>query len=567
MPVVRTHRQCCRSVSTLVHLVILSMFLAPAGLVGCCPDPDAQLKRENVQLKGESAQLKEWSAQLQKDIDQLKAENDRLRSAARGGYMSVWLAYVLAAAMLLVGLEIGARLKRGLLSSICDKLWPHCSACGHRLFVRSDAASKLQLLKRLEVYQPAYDAYNHLCTTCWTKIATVRCDLCRRSLSVLDNQLGRLTKNLKEHSVVLDEVSPAKRVCQACCVERLHCFCSRCSRPFPNTRDTIAQYRGSAEVAQRLAPYHKDYQTDWSHLCPECCEACQTSCKDVQTRLSQWVGSTRGEYIKDFRTVSTLTRVEYEGEECETPEQVEEWLKLYTVQLGGNAFVKYFYDKHEEHHSDDVLAGHSPRGNPYYKTEYRVEKWYTGYATAVVVEPFARKVADGPISQQVKHVVLDGLNICCWANPDKREPDLRILLTLSAELTRKRIPFLAFFDANTSHLLSEHRDDETVTAYKRIVGALPDLFVEVPGRIRADDFILQRANNDNSHIISNDQFRDFADRYPWLSTEVRLIKGAVAGDRLTIPQLDLDLRIMPDAAATADSLIKTIAEQDGEPER
>jgi len=96
-------------------------------------------------------------------------------------------------------------------------------------------------------------------------------------------------------------------------------------------------------------------------------------------------------------------------------------------------------------------------------------------------------------------------------------------------------------------------------AYERLVADLPRIFVEVTGRMRADEFILQRANSDSSHVISNDQFRDFAARYPWISTGDRLIKGAVAGDRVLVPQLDFDLRIMPDAAAVADVLVKTIS--------
>ena len=89
-----------------------------------------------------------------------------------------------------------------------------------------------------------------------------------------------------------------------------------------------------------------------------------------------------------------------------------------------------------------------------------------------------------------------------------------------------------------------------------LVADLPRIFVEVPGKICADEFILQRANNDNSHIISNDQFRDFADRYDWILAGNRLIKGAVAGKQLSIPHLAFELTIVSDVAAAAESLLE-----------
>jgi glutamate-1-semialdehyde aminotransferase len=75
---------------------------------------------------------------------------------------------------------------------------------------------------------------------------------------------------------------------------------------------------------------------------------------------------------------------------------VEAWLRLYTTQAGGNAFVKYYWEKQEERHSYRVVAGHGRKGNPYYKTEYSTERWFTGYATAVIVEPFHRCISPVP---------------------------------------------------------------------------------------------------------------------------------------------------------------------------
>jgi hypothetical protein len=435
--------------------------------------------------------------------------------------------------------------------SVRDAIRPRCSACGTAFFWRHDKVAELQRLKPLGEYEAGFDAYKHLCARCWAKIATVRCDLCRASFDVfaLNNQRDTLTRNLQSLSVELDEVSRARRVCHSCSARRLHCRCDHCSQPFPAARNAAGTYRSNADVPKWLAPYHKDYGV-WSQLCPDCYDGCLASCKDVQARLSQGIESTKGEQFRDFRIVKRLGRVHYKERECGNPAEVEDRLSLYTAQLGGNAFVKYYWEKHSQH----------PR-----------QQWFTGYADAVIVEPFAKGrptsavMADGPISAEVKHLLLDGSNICRWASRDK--PDLRILLTLAVEAVHRKIPFLVFFDANMPHLLAECSDELSVAAYKRITEALPEVFVEVPGRTRADEFILPRAGGDGSHIISNDQYRDFADRYPWILAGERLIKGIVAGDRLSIPKLDIDLQVLADALAAADVLVKTIELQRGVPVR
>ena len=80
-----------------------------------------------------------------------------------------------------------------------------------------------------------------------------------------------------------------------------------------------------------------------------------------------------------------MGRIEYNGKDCSEPSEVEEIIELRAIQLGGNAYVKFYWEKHTKRHSEEYLAGHSKRGNPYYKTRYSTEKWFTGYATSVVV--------------------------------------------------------------------------------------------------------------------------------------------------------------------------------------
>lgn len=194
-----------------------------------------------------------------------------------------------------------------------------------------------------------------------------------------------------------------------------------------------------------------------------------------------------------------------------------------------------------------MIEGYGPRGNPYYKTR----NWFTGYATAVLVEPFGTpnrtSGEDRSVirkNRQVQSVVIDGLNVCYWSGAEKREPALTIVLTVCVELARQHISFFVFFDANTPHLLREAGDNTSLEVYKHLLAKWPALFSEVPGRIKADEFILQKAHSDNAFIVSNDQYRDYMDAYPWVVSDGRLVKGTVAGDRVLIPALGIDSAVI-----------------------
>jgi hypothetical protein len=319
-----------------------------------------------------------------------------------------------------------------------------------------------------------------------------------------------------------------------------------------------AEYKNVA-VSNLLFPHYKGYVTTLSEVCPECLDECLTACKDIQSRLDHWAGTVKGDYFRDLQIVETYGIVEYKGQACDNPHELEIRLRLYAAQKGGNALVNFFWDKVVKRESNRVEAGRGPQGNPYYRTETRVSSWFTGYATAVSVVPFQKrapspkKMASGPINQQVERLVLDGLNICCWGAQEKAALDLRILLTLCTELAGMKIPTLVFFDANTPNLLHRRPDGDAYRAYDIL--KKHGVFVEVPGGISADEFILLRADREGSHVISNDQFRDFSKLYSWVSDGGRLIKGAVAGAKLTIPQLDIDVPILPNALLTAESLI------------
>lgn len=130
--------------------------------------------------------------------------------------------------------------------------------------------------------------------------------------------------------------------------------------------------------------------------------------------------------------------------------------------------------------------------------------------------------------------IIDGTNVAYWEK--KGVVSIIASAQLVIELLKRGAEVCCFFDANTSHLVLEK------SLYKDCL-KLYDIFKEVPGGIRADDFILLFAdNNINTFIISNDQFRDKINEYPWLSSQEgkkRLIKGDIISNQLAIPHLKL----------------------------
>ena len=76
---------------------------------------------------------------------------------------------------------------------------------------------------------------------------------------------------------------------------------------------------------------------------------------------------------------------------CSSPIEVERILKLRSVQIGANAYIKCFWEKKSERTEYTYVKGYSKNGRPYYGTEYFYDRWFTGYCIAVIAEPIMSK--------------------------------------------------------------------------------------------------------------------------------------------------------------------------------
>lgn len=274
--------------------------------------------------------------------------------------------------------------------AVRERAWPACSRCSRRTFVMCDRASELNTLRPLGLHRSEFDGYTSLCGSCWREISSVVCGCCGDSFSAFSDRKCALEENLAGYGVRDRAVQAARWVCPACEASKRCTCCERCRVPFLERQARQGKLNEDPEIARWLGPCHAEYRRGWGVICPACWRAIRAACADVQMRLREFAGGTAREQLSGHRTVQVLGRIAYKESGCREPAEVEQRLRLYAVQMGGNAFVRFFWQKNEDHKPESYLAGHSVNGNPYYRTRTTVSRWYTGSAEAVVVVTGAR---------------------------------------------------------------------------------------------------------------------------------------------------------------------------------
>jgi hypothetical protein len=145
-------------------------------------------------------------------------------------------------------------------------------------------------------------------------------------------------------------------------------------------------------------------------------------------------------------------------------------------------------------------------------------------------------------------IVIDGLNVI-YGTPSSQKPALVNLLGLVRELKNRNLTFKCFFDASTPYKLG--RPDEA-DAYRQLCHDFPDTFIEVPSRNQADSFLLHYSNHARSLIVTNDCFRDYYEKYPWLERNCNWRASFIVhSNTMQIPALNL-MATIPEDLASAD---------------
>jgi hypothetical protein len=117
--------------------------------------------------------------------------------------------------------------------------------------------------------------------------------------------------------------------------------------------------------------------------------------------------------------------------------------------------------------------------------------------------PLRPKKAAGP------YIVVDGSNVMHWAGDAPSVVPLReVVRKLAAEGYTPGV----VFDANAGYLIEgRYRHDGDMA---RLLGLPPDRVMVVDKGSPADATILEAARDMQARVVTNDRFRDWADRYP-----------------------------------------------------
>lgn len=121
-------------------------------------------------------------------------------------------------------------------------------------------------------------------------------------------------------------------------------------------------------------------------------------------------------------------------------------------------------------------------------------------------------------------VVIDGSNVMHWGDG---RPSMAALSAVLGEVQRVGLTPLLWFDANAGYELAGRYMNET--ALSRALGLAREQVRVAPKGTPADPLILRDAVALQTGVITNDRYRDWADRYPSVTEPGVLLRGRVDG--------------------------------------
>lgn len=146
-------------------------------------------------------------------------------------------------------------------------------------------------------------------------------------------------------------------------------------------------------------------------------------------------------------------------------------------------------------------------------------------------------INDGTINKICGSVIVDGSNVV-FADNSKLTTGFATCLKALKQLKLRSFVFL---DANIYHKLEDSENgSKHVKRMKSLVESAKGTIVLVPAGARADDFILKKADTDKCHILSNDRYKPYVERYPWIEKD-RVHRFSFIDGRLMIPDFNIDI--------------------------
>jgi len=120
-----------------------------------------------------------------------------------------------------------------------------------------------------------------------------------------------------------------------------------------------------------------------------------------------------------------------------------------------------------------------------------------------------------------KTVVIDGANVAYEERSAGGKPKLSNLLKVRRELEERGFDSVIIVDASLKYDIDDQEQLETLIQSQQVR--------QVPAGTDADFFIIQFAHELDALMVTNDRYKDYSDRYPWI-TERRLPYMIVKGE-------------------------------------
>ncbi len=125
------------------------------------------------------------------------------------------------------------------------------------------------------------------------------------------------------------------------------------------------------------------------------------------------------------------------------------------------------------------------------------------------------------MAQSREVVVIDGANVAYEERSAGGKPKLSNLLKVRGELEERGFEAVILVDASLKYDIDDQTQLEAMIQSQQVR--------QVPAGTDADYFIIQLAEQLNARVVTNDRYKDYTDRYPWI-TDHRLPYMIVKGE-------------------------------------
>ena len=215
------------------------------------------------------------------------------------------------------------------------------------------------------------------------KVMLKQCSLCNKTVWI--NRLDRLKKNHHDFEKQGEIPKDATVLCKPCYDKYEYVSCTYTGKEFLG-KDQISE-ESLEPYREKLFPYHPEVESMYPPISPEGFRRIEEEAKHVDDLCTNsWAGGTKGEFIRGYHIEKEIGLIR-EDEHFDSPAEIEEILKLHVAQRGGNGYIKFFWERHVEHHSETVEVRSQERRRTSHQTR---KTYYTGAAVAVYAIPSRR---------------------------------------------------------------------------------------------------------------------------------------------------------------------------------